>query len=47
MCAVEQPVSVRTPRRVAPSESTYWTGSRASCGTVNGHQQVIDREAAL
>src|SRR5882762_2671736 len=36
MCAVEQPVSVRTPSRLAPSESTYWTGSRASCGTVNG-----------
>src|SRR5712691_5091769 len=36
MCAVEQPVSVRTPSRLAPSESTYCTGSRASCGTVNG-----------
>src|SRR5712691_10105361 len=36
MCAVEQPVSVRTPSRLAPSESTYWTGSRASCGTVIG-----------
>ena len=29
-------MSVSTPRRRAPSESTYCTGSRASCGTVNG-----------
>src|SRR6266581_2525895 len=36
MCAVAQPVSVRTPSRLAPSESTYCTGSRASCGTVKG-----------
>ena len=33
---VGAPVSVSTPSRRAPSESTYCTGSRASCGTGNG-----------
>ena len=33
---VAVPMSVSTPSRAAPSESTYCTGSRASCGTVNG-----------
>jgi hypothetical protein len=30
------PMSVSTPRRRSPSPITYWTGSRASCGTVTG-----------
>src|SRR5262249_9613706 len=35
-CCVTVPRSVTTPRRAAPSENTYCTGSRASCGTGNG-----------
>ena len=35
-CAVGAPMSVSTPSRRSPSDSTNCTGSRASCGTVKG-----------
>ena len=35
-CGVGLPRSVTTPSFAAPSERTYCTGSRASCGTVKG-----------
>src|SRR3954471_2591967 len=34
------PMSVSTPSRAAPSETTYCTGSAASCGTVNGNISI-------
>ena len=46
-CAVGAPMSVSTPRRAVPSESTNCTGSRASCGTVKGMTSIAAERLAL